>query len=240
MHADMIQKPNIKQARAGAFSLVELLLAISVITVLLALGMGVFAVMKQKGANTQCVANLRSINLGLSGYIGEFGYYPGAQPDYVNPRTGLPESRFWYHVLEPYVTGEAVPTHEDHAPKWMRCPSKLLPSGDKGYGYGYNYFGFGNFPQSIGWDPSIPRLKKYWHVRPASVEYPSRVPVIGDNRESGGYPRFIYNNTANPAVYAARHNEGGNYLFADGHIEWLSAQTMAARAPDKTTVYPFQ
>lgn len=58
--------------------------------------------------------------------------------------------------------------------------------------------------------------------------------VIGDNHDAGTGGSFFIGALHNGlsvgnALRARRHNEGGHYLFADGHIEWISAVEMSRR-----------
>ena len=60
-----------------AFTLIELIVVLAIITALAGLLMPVLAMARQRGVEKTCVSNLRQIGLGMIGYADDFsGWYP--------------------------------------------------------------------------------------------------------------------------------------------------------------------
>lgn len=217
------------------FSLLEIIVVTAVLVILMTFLYSQIESIRDKGNKTRCIANLRTISLGLASYLAEHGHYPGANVD------GVPGAKYWYHVLEPYISGQE-PDSNREVEEWIRCPSKPRTTGNNAVGYGYNYVGFGSVSEASGqWgEPGNGYMSKYWKLVPAKILNPESVIVIGDNRDVGGIARYIYNSYT-ATSYASRHNGGGHYLFADNHIEWLGSQEIAdlSRKTNKAIFNPF-
>lgn len=217
-------------------SLIELVVVTGILAALFAILYPVVGEVREKGNAVHCIGNLRTISIGLSGYLADVGHYPGANVD-------SPEgAKHWYHALEPYITGNQ-PDWTRALEPWMLCPTKNpTGTGLSAAGYGYNYIGFGSVSEASGsWDePGNGYMRKYWNLLPAKIVDPGNVIVIGDNRDTGGIARYIYNSYT-ATSYASRHRGGGHYLYADNHIQWLGSQQIAdlSRETNKRIFNPF-
>jgi len=234
----LILNKSALKGRQIAFSLLELLVVIAIIGVLAALSASGFARIKQKALESQCVANLRSLGGLLNTYLAYHGHYPGAVTD-----EGMP----WYMVLDQY-TEKAEASEPSEAWTYrpssvFRCPARRYDDGAT-VGYGYNYVGFGfQKPSQDGeLPPDLWFAPIYWNLKPSQVINPGKRLVIGDSFELGagnpGSTMYLYQSSA---VQANRHRGGGNYLCADGHVEWSTADDLwyRARDPQQTPYLPF-
>ncbi|HWL52773.1 MAG TPA: prepilin-type N-terminal cleavage/methylation domain-containing protein [Chthoniobacteraceae bacterium] len=220
-------KDNGNGAGQRAFSVVELLVAIAIIAVLALLAMFSVGNLRKKARAVDCTVKLRAIGLGLAAYIQDKGYYPGVRVD--------PTPRNWYHGLIPYMTGERMPVNAAERARvhdWFWCKERNL-NGTRTVGYGYNQY-FGNIPPASSDYSPTSGFNQYWHLKPARVETPSKKIVIGDNHDAEAATSFalsVLHNGSSIDNYlrARRHNGGGNYLFADGHVEFISAVEMSER-----------
>ncbi len=221
------------------FSLIELLVAIAVMAVLLLLITVAVGSIRKKGRAVECTAKLKAIGVGLASYIQDKGYYPGVRVD--------PTPRSWYHGLIPYMTGEPMPltaAERARVRDWYWCKERDIGQA-RTVGYGYNQY-FGNIPPgSSDYNPTS-GFNKYWRLRPTRVESPSEKIVIGDNHDAEAQSSFalavLHNgSSADNYLRARRHNGGGNYLFADGHVEFISAREMSERlkVDDKRILKPY-
>jgi prepilin-type N-terminal cleavage/methylation domain-containing protein len=70
------------------FTLVELLVVISIIALLISLLLPALAKAKADAEQTGCAANLNQIGVAMQEYVDESGYYPGAEA-YISPYIGV-------------------------------------------------------------------------------------------------------------------------------------------------------
>jgi prepilin-type processing-associated H-X9-DG protein/prepilin-type N-terminal cleavage/methylation domain-containing protein len=226
-----MKNPGIKEKQG--FGLVELLVVIGIVAVMMALLFPSVIKMKERALNVKCIQNLKNIGASLSVYLAEHGCYPGA-----NTESGLT----WYEALNDYMKDSRV-SDASMISDAFRCPARGYSDGAI-VGYAYNYVGFGYDKTAIGGElpPEVWFARLYWKLRPASVENPAKKLVIGDSFEqgAGGGPSamFFYQNSS---LQATRHNGGGNYLWADGHVENITPDDLWARAqsPEETPYLPF-
>ena len=204
--------PTIRCRQYG-LTIIELLVVITVALVICALIIQAQRSVSRKAQAAKCVANLRNIGTALNLYTADKGAYPGA---YI---VMLPKKQYWWIGLDEYVSGKNGDPSGD-IPEWVRCPAKVRRFGTQGAGYGYNTVQFGYLPPTT--------------LRPVQVTEPSRAIVLGDNADDGANPPTI--GILHHKMFARRHFEGGNYLYADGHIEWKLADELAQEWNPK----PFQ
>lgn len=198
------------QVGRGAFTLIEMQVAIAIIAVLAAILFPVFARAREKGRQATCLSNLKQIGLALEMYVQDYDEtlpYHLISIDmggtYVN----------WLSGVEPYCRNARV----------FECPSlrddHYEGPTDTTLSYPYNRDLNGRF---LG-----------------SIEEPSEVIVCLDGVQascsySGGdtfrdtdgtvYTEDPNTGTSPNRVIFSRHNGGGNCLFVDGHVKWLRAQ----------------
>ncbi len=128
---------------------------------------------------------------------------------------------------------------------YMRCPSSLKQVANDNYSYGLNY------PFVFGYTPDLPYLQQ---GGPKLHNLPSQVFLVADARDTlwGGMPAIYYpsNNVYGslwnltvdldqdgiPDTYNAAypyngfrpiHSGGGNFLFGDSRVEWVSIRNWA-------------
>lgn len=236
---------SIISKRSGGFALAEMLVAVVLIGVVLAFMFPVFQNATERSKATKCMGNLRQIGGLLGSYLADHGHYPGA---FVEMNAAGNVTQRWFQVLRSYSDSSYAQSSME-VPKVMQCPSRKPATGVKALGYGYNFEGFGHAPEDGkgNWDVKGKEyMRKYWHLRPGMVEEPGQKLVIGDSLDDSDTsditPRviFIYRAISSP-YHASRHNKGGNYLFADGHVEWLHVDELGRRvkAAAPHPFYPF-
>ena len=126
-----------RPACKSAFSLVEILVTVTIIVVLAALlfpaAQGVF----ERGRSATCTGRLRAIGVGLAQYIAD---NDGKLIPYASMGGA---TSFWFDALNPYM---GTPDNEDATMphKWQTCPSKpVKPENRQVVGYGWNHKNFG-------------------------------------------------------------------------------------------------
>jgi len=113
----LVELPAVSGRKRAAFTLVELLVVIGIISVLIAILVPVLSKARRKALEVACLSNLRQVGMALLAYAHEYGgsfpapaasfYGPYYEEDWVHwqPDRDVRESRLW-----PYLGGsEQVP-----------------------------------------------------------------------------------------------------------------------------------
>lgn len=211
------------------FTLIELLVVIAIIAILAAILFPVFAKAREKARQTSCLSNLKQLDLAFLQYAQDYdermpagiGYWT----PYVIPPAADRGDNPWYRNIYPYVKNGQI----------FRCPS---------YGTGFSSAinDWPVFPEIpvMGYGANM-RLNR---VLLADMAEPAALYMISDDNNSYVY---LYDSITNlsssydwdsqlPQV-AARHNDGCNFAFADGHSKWLSWGALE-KGPNVQHKYP--
>ncbi|OGE64350.1 hypothetical protein A3I48_03045 [Candidatus Daviesbacteria bacterium RIFCSPLOWO2_02_FULL_36_7] len=70
------------------FTLVELLVTISIIAILSAIGLVLYSTVLKQGRDSKRQSDLKSIQLALEQYVNDQGFYPAPSPSSLTPGTG--------------------------------------------------------------------------------------------------------------------------------------------------------
>jgi len=197
-----------------AFTLVELLVVISIIAILAAIAIPFVRSSIEKGQSAKCMANLRDIGAQINGYAAENGFYPRT----VNKATLWDLTAEWSGSRRHSI--------------W-HCPARLIK---KGTGSNPNFT-----PSYSGNDrlftvtglrvAAVPRPSQVIAAIDASQRSGSgwanhQMNVPGANNPANaenplqGVPITAPNADINPtACVRYRHNGAANALFLDGHVE---------------------
>lgn len=204
------------------FTLIELLVVIAIIAILAAILFPVFAKAREKARQASCLSNMRQMGTAIRMYCQDYDeHYPlfgYAIPGFSVPGAGGSADgsnvNMWRFYLMPYVKNYQI----------FICPSGTFTGNPADPGqqlmgvYGYN----GNLA----------------NVADSTLRAPAETAAIGDayhwalqagcNASVAGvthaFASVCYGgNAANKDVKYARHNQGSNAAFADGHAKWGSA-----------------
>ena len=222
----------------SAFTLIELLVVIAIVAILAAILFPVFAQAREKARQSACLSNCKQIGLSVMMYAED---YDQAYPLYVHAPG---HDDWWYEMIQPYVKNKSVFT----------CPSVKLrrdrTPDDFGYnGYGVNYMHVIMYGPGWDWtrDPKTQGPKRL-----AALSRPAETLMIADAQtEKGpdagwGWPA-LYCPVSFPGgpnwqsvhgidktwALTNRHNEGGNYIFADGHTKWMRRQAVLTHTRER-------
>ncbi len=207
--------------RRHTFTLVELLLVITIIMVMAGLLLPVLQQARGKAFRVRCMSNLKQLGAGVLMYVDDNGVFPDWY-GWNGGRADTPTWAFtrWYPRILEYVTDHRLfqdPVLSTWSAHWV--PPVEWPNDDT---HRVNY--------------AIGRCAAYDHAysyRLARYRDPLRSILVTDSAhvdDCGNRGRVAWANVCaadcnyNRRTEAnARHNGGSNVAFVDGHVEWLSS-----------------
>ncbi len=223
------------------FTLIELLVVIAIIAILAAILFPVFAKAREKARQATCTNNLKQIGIACMQYTQDYDEY--------FPHSGTATSFYvqnlnWKQLIAPYLSVSPITAHTVENGVF-RCPSKGSKScGNSTYGDNGDYGGYGwNFIY-LGWLPG--KNQPDW-VRVTAIEKPSSIIMAGETNDSYVYTGtgsdwshgcfYLYATAQNGLTgadgFCQRHNGGGNYIWCDGHVSWITAKALGSTAARK-------
>jgi prepilin-type processing-associated H-X9-DG protein/prepilin-type N-terminal cleavage/methylation domain-containing protein len=202
------------------FTLVELLVVIAIIAILAAMLLPGIQKAKDMAKRMSCQGNLKQLGVALNGYIDDWqGWLP--IEDAAN-------NRAVFVRLCPYLGMSNIVSYSSTdgrlAKGVFRCPSwqnkseiASVPAYQSGYAWNVSlgYSSLSNCPQR----------------RISQVKSPSETVAMGDTTDWTHYGVWDYVFLYSPSSASAfspnlsisnRHSNGLNYLWADGHVSWMS------------------
>jgi prepilin-type processing-associated H-X9-DG protein len=240
----MLLKPKSQFCERDAFTLLELLVVVCVVTLLSALLLPVYSMGKKQAQTTLCINNLRQIGVAFHLYVDENNCYPVATSDGL---TGA-----WERAIEPLPDSVYYcPVLQVPSAKFMQIFN--LTSGMIAPHYGYNVFGAayeGSPPYNPGLGGDTSLTDNVSTPTPASrIIVPSQMIVAGDSRtfidvifgtqSETNIPNQIYLTFPYPvegfgfAGVGSWHNTNANMVFADAHVQ-LAPQQYWVAATDES------
>ena len=216
--------------KRSAFTLVELLVVIGIISLLIAILLPSLARARQAAMSIQCLSNQRQIGIFTQMYNSE---YNGMMPpifDYNKNNWAI----IWTHTSDPinvpswlnkYAgTMQSGPTIWcPSAPRWGTLPWVTEPCGNYGANAWTMHYGEGNWPWKNKWY-KITELRKASEILLLTDMWPK---TDLDGWSSSKY--MVIGDAYNVRDIDYRHNGRANVLFADGH-----AEPYAGKIPDDT------
>lgn len=211
--------PRFSNKGQNAFTLIELLVVIAIIALLAAILFPVFGRARDNARRTVCQSNLKQIGLGAMQYSSDYD-------DRVVPsQNGLGAlQRSYIELLQPYLKSTQI----------FVCPNdngKNQCTTLNGFrlSYGMNMMYESNIPLRM-FDGDLPVSTSY-------IEAPTETVFIGDSIAYNAGNAYCFqvigtNFTIGPPItwgggsnnqglFEARHFEGANWAFMDGHVKWM-------------------
>ena len=175
---------------------------------------GVSAASGSKRFNVNCVDNLKNLRQAAQQYEND---NDGITPPVV--QSVKKHSMFWPNRLMRYIGNRTeilyCPQDEKKGAKLLDGPD-LLPIAFslKSVSYGMNYF--------LGDVGNARKKMKTADYKISKVSDPGYVIYFGDSK----FVRLRPTQACWNDDYAPRHNNGSNFVFVDGHVEWHDHKTL--------------
>jgi prepilin-type N-terminal cleavage/methylation domain-containing protein/prepilin-type processing-associated H-X9-DG protein len=211
-----------------AFTLIEILVVIAIISILAAILFPVFARARENARRASCMSNLKQIGLGMMMYVQD---YDETFPAIAMGPAGQEVN--WPYLIQPYTKSTQV----------FLCPSAPIASVTNG-NYGINWIMVNNpattTKMAAVQSPSTTYLILDWglfYVQPSYniTGYYSwyYLPGMGEGGATcninSAYPDEIRD------CASGRHFGGINMAFADGHVKWLKDNVVIQEAKKCST-----
>lgn len=221
--------PRRSASRKGGFTLIEILIVISIIAILSAILFPTFARTRETARRASCASNLKFIGIGLMQYVHDYDEVMPDTEDGVDETDPIPT---WVDRIQNYTISEEI----------FECPSakelkyKTRTVGKYG-GYGLNQ-AYYNYSDAAA-KPPTSEFGSGHTITLSDLEVPSATVWAGDT--NGSYvigwgdtmpaidtlaPRTLGDADKN-YVAIERHAGRVNILWCDGHVKAMSLDTLA-------------
>ncbi len=188
------------------FTLIELLVVIAIIAILAAILFPVFAKARENARKANCLSNVKQLTLAGLSYAQDYDETWCRCSQWLPGGTAV---TYWYDLVTPYIKNTKV---------WV-CPSAT----NYACGYGWNGRLTGYHYNEINLTlAAIPRPAETLFLAD-SVRHTASETVDSMGRT---IYKVAFSTFCSPTGgIAARHMDGANYAFMDGHAKWLKPES---------------
>ncbi|MFV0337738.1 MAG: DUF1559 domain-containing protein [Chthoniobacterales bacterium] len=205
------------KARKRAFSLLELLVVITILTILLIIGGSAATSIFTNTKRMECISKMRSIGVGIQQYAQDnSGQFPPSGHSAAAARKSP-----WHHAILPYMGFQEGVNFKEIANSALRCPCDTNTS-PYIYSYALNvYFELKNGDDYEG-------APATWH-RQVNVPHPTKTILLAETKPIYFGDHLMVHqwkktSAAENSLAGNRHGGPLNFLFVDGHVAPMEAK----------------
>jgi prepilin-type N-terminal cleavage/methylation domain-containing protein/prepilin-type processing-associated H-X9-DG protein len=219
----IVNRPH--RLKRQGFTLIELLVVIAIIAILASILFPVFARARENARRSSCQSNLKQIGLGVAQYTQDYDETLPFQTQtdvihFMDPTASGWRTNFLW-AIQPYLKSTQIYLCPSSTPSQTSPPTLLSNT---------NYWINGVLTKTVSGAPrtlaSIPETSATIQLQEATKSSPwfSETPqLVTSGGDAGQYIYWLYNRD-----YSSNHFEGGNLLFADGHVKWKLFDSICA------------
>jgi prepilin-type N-terminal cleavage/methylation domain-containing protein/prepilin-type processing-associated H-X9-DG protein len=209
MHSSSSRAPARKTRKRG-FTLIELLVVIAIISILASILFPVFARARENARRASCQSNLKQIGLGIQQYTQDFDEkYPLLQET-----SALGSGITYVTAIQPYVKSSQLFICPS-APQTETTTDQSTTSTD--YIWSVTTPTYQSAAKASYGMNSLMTTETGMSM--SAVEKPAEVPMTFD---ASWYEAASLSPSLGAVRDSARHFDGVNIGYADGHVKWLS------------------
>lgn len=202
------------------FTLIELLVVIAIIAILAAILFPVFARARENARRAGCQSNMKQIGIGMMQYTQDYD----EKLPYVWPQDSVSGGNFasnailWADVILPYIKSTQVficPSASHYNSPKPVLPDRSAMNFSYGAACGNNVTTYAfNLESSKGAPTAL-----------ASFSRVGETVLIAERLDNTDLDFNFFTNDLEPRRYpSTSHFDGGNHLFVDGHVKWLTPE----------------
>jgi prepilin-type N-terminal cleavage/methylation domain-containing protein/prepilin-type processing-associated H-X9-DG protein len=208
-----------RSGRQRGFTLIELLVVIAIIAILAAILFPVFARARENARRASCQSNLKQIGLGIHQYTQD--YDEKMPPPFLHYASAYDSDSYASVLTLPYVKSDQI---------WY-CPSAPKPDATHTAYRGFSSYGINVLMGTDGTGQAT-------GIALSAINNPAELVNAIESSYSAlaattpGYFAAWYStstpyasyNTNGVGIPYARHFDGANALFCDGHVKWQKVE----------------
>ena len=218
-------------SRQKAFTLIELLVVIAIIAILAAILFPAFARARENARRASCQSNFKQLMLGLVQYTQD---YDDRLPNVSDDVAAIPTTGNWTSYFGTPVVFD--PSKGSIFPYLKSAQIFVCPSDSKGQTQGQSY-AINSCLTPGGQDAN----KLRYGQSLAAFEETTKWMALGEegnplDSSASTDDGFLYTNIND---FTARHLEGSNIAFLDGHVKWFRVEKIKSDHYQTGGITPF-